>query len=69
MEGRDWEPSCGDSAAGVWCLGANGPCAVLCMLGVQALAKLEETWGKVEFVFTPHHNRDVATVKMAEVGC
>lgn len=69
MEGRDWEPSCGDNAAGVWCLGANGPCAVLCMLGVQALAKLEETWGKVEFVFTPHRNGDVATVKMAEVGC
>lgn len=33
---------------------------------LQALGRLEETWGKAEFVFTTHRTGDVSTVKMAE---
>ena len=33
---------------------------------MQALAKLEETWGRVAFVFSPHRSDDVHTAKMAE---
>ncbi|KAK9817742.1 hypothetical protein WJX72_001478 [[Myrmecia] bisecta] len=32
----------------------------------QTLAKLKETWGRVEFVFTQHKGSDINTVKMAE---
>jgi hypothetical protein len=41
-------------------------CAAIIARKLQALKKLEETWSKVEFVFTPHRNGEVFTVKMAE---
>jgi len=36
---------------------------------LQALARLNETWAKVSFVFVPHHGAagaEVSTVKMVE---